>query len=136
MHFKRVFDVTFALLGLLLLGALLPLLFVLIRFDGGPLFFVQIRVGRGHRLFKCYKLRTMHVGAEALARRYFGDNPAFIQRENDPRVTSVGRVLRALSIDELPQFYNVLRGDMSLIGPRPLVLAESNILPSRAPRTL
>lgn len=131
MHFKRVFDVAAALIGLLLLGALLPFLFVLIRLDGGPVFFSQLRVGRSHRLFRCYKLRTMRVDAEALAQQ-FADKELFIQRENDPRVTRVGRVLRALSIDELPQFYNVLRGDMSLIGPRPLVLAESNRLPSRA----
>lgn len=131
-RFKRVMDIIAALAGIALLGALLPLLFVLIRFDGGPLFFTQTRVGRGHRLFRCYKLRTMRVDAEWIAQRYFSTHKAFIQRENDPRVTRVGRVLRALSIDELPQLYNVLRGDMSLIGPRPLVLAESNLLPSRA----
>jgi len=94
----------------------------------GPAFFVQEREGRGGRRFKMWKLRTMHVDAEDrkahLLPQNHQDGPAFKMRR-DPRTTRLGRFLRATSIDELPQFWNVLKGDMSLVGPRPLPTDES-----------
>jgi exopolysaccharide biosynthesis polyprenyl glycosylphosphotransferase len=109
---KRIVDWTVALLGSLVVCLALPLVAALIRLDdGGPVFFRQERVGRGGRPFRIWKFRTMHVGAEP-------DGPVWATRE-DSRVTRIGRVLRVTRLDELPQFFNVLAGDMSLVGPRP-----------------
>ena len=99
-----------------------------VRLDSpGPAFFRQVRVGRDGRAFRCLKLRTMHVHAEArlgdLAGRNEGDGLLFKIKE-DPRITRVGRFLRRSSIDELPQLWNVVRGDMSLVGPRPLAVKD------------
>jgi len=110
--FKRLFDVVSALLGLLLFG--LPMLAVAawIRLDSpGPVFFRQERVGRHGRLFRIHKFRTMRVDAEQRGPQ--------LTVGADARVTRVGRVLRANRLDELPQFLDVLAGDMSLVGPRP-----------------
>lgn len=88
----------------------------------GPAFFVQDRVGRGGRLFRCYKLRTMVEGADSMMAELAGQNEAagfLFKIQDDPRVTRVGRWLRRMSLDELPQLFNVVRGDLSLIGPRP-----------------
>jgi lipopolysaccharide/colanic/teichoic acid biosynthesis glycosyltransferase len=120
---KRAFDI--ALAGLLLL-ALLPLFALValaIRLESeGPVFFRQQRVGRGGRLFTFYKFRSMYADAEArrdeLAEKNEQEGPIFKMRR-DPRVTRIGRWLRRASIDELPQLWNVLRGDFSLVGPRP-----------------
>jgi lipopolysaccharide/colanic/teichoic acid biosynthesis glycosyltransferase len=107
---KRAFDVCSALaLGVLTLPVL-ACAAVLIRFGGGPVIFAQQRIGEGGRPFLLYKLRTMRVGS--------GDEPDWAV-ENDPRTTLVGRFLRRSHIDELPQLWNVLRGEMSLVGPRP-----------------
>jgi len=121
---KRALDVA---LALILLSIVLPVLVVAIAavrlYDGGPAFFRQRRVGYGGRAFEILKLRTMVEGAErwlpALVERNDADGLLF-KMWHDPRITSVGRVLRRLSIDELPQLVNVLRGQMSLVGPRPL----------------
>src|SRR5690606_37727340 len=96
---------------------------ILIPLDSrGPLFYRQERIGRDGKAFRMVKFRTMRVGAHAeaaaLAHANDGAGPLFKMRE-DPRVTRVGRILRRLSLDELPQFWNVLRGDMSAVGPRP-----------------
>lgn len=95
--------------------------------DRGPIFFGQNRVGRGGRLFKLYKFRTMFVDAEARKAEYLAlnkhDGPIF-KIENDPRITKVGRVLRRFSIDEMPQLINVFRGQMSIVGPRPMLENE------------
>ncbi|HEX6797918.1 MAG TPA: sugar transferase [Ktedonobacterales bacterium] len=110
---KRVMDVAFALVGLALCALLLPPLLLAIHLDSrGPAFFRQRRVGRGGRLFTVYKLRTMVVNAE----RTTGAQWA---RRDDPRITRVGRFLRRTRLDELPQLLNILRGEMSLVGPRP-----------------
>ena len=97
----------------------------------GPVIFVQERIGRGGRPFKLYKLRTMDSGTDhmqqVLMRRQ--GKKVFIKFDNDPRITSIGRYLRIFSIDELPQLINVLRGEMSLIGPRPLEKVEVDRLP-------
>jgi lipopolysaccharide/colanic/teichoic acid biosynthesis glycosyltransferase len=121
--FTRTMDVTGALLGLILAFPVLLLSMVLIKLTSrGPIFFCQIRVGEGGRLFRMYKLRTMIFDAEkqrsALMHRNEMSGPVFKIRR-DPRITRLGRYLRKYSIDEVPQFWNVLKGDMSLVGPRP-----------------
>jgi lipopolysaccharide/colanic/teichoic acid biosynthesis glycosyltransferase len=120
---KRLIDVAGALLGLLLTAVVAPALALLIRLDSpGPVLFRQERVGRGGRLFTMLKFRTMDVGAAeqlpALAAALGLTEPA-LKLADDPRLTDAGRFLRRWSLDELPQFWNVLAGDMSLVGPRP-----------------
>ena len=126
---KRVFDFAASLLLLALSAPLLLLLAVLICLDdprGGPIF-RQTRLGLGGRRFTMYKFRTMAVDAEQrraeLAALNEMDGPVFKIRE-DPRVTRIGKFLRRSSLDELPQLFNVLRGDMSIIGPRPPLPCE------------
>jgi len=110
--FKRSFDVVAAVLGLLLFGVPMLLVALWIRLDSpGPVFFRQERVGRHGKLFRIHKFRTMTVDAEQRGPR--------LTVGADARVTRVGRVLRANRLDELPQFFDVLAGDMSLVGPRP-----------------
>ena len=110
---NRAFDVAGASAGLVLTSPILGLAAVAIKLeDGGPILYRQARVGQGGREFELLKLRTMVVGAERIGAGYAVDRA-------DERITRVGRVLRRLSLDELPQLWNVLRGDMSLIGPRP-----------------
>jgi len=113
---KRALDVSVAAAALVLSLPLLAALAVLVRLDSpGPALFVQERVGENGRRFRMYKLRSMVAGAEALAGGIGPDN----KPPRDPRVTQLGRLLRRWSLDELPQFWNVLRGEMSLVGPRP-----------------
>ncbi len=110
---KRALDVLVALVGLLLFALILPPIALLIVLDSrGPIFFRQERVGRGGRVFRIVKLRTMIPDAER------GTGPRWAQRD-DPRATHVGRWLRRARLDEVPQLFNVLRGEMSLVGPRP-----------------
>ncbi|MGI6150469.1 MAG: sugar transferase [Christensenellales bacterium] len=132
-HIKRGLDVLLALVLLVVTLPFFPLMALIIRLDspGGALF-SQWRVGKDHRLIKVYKLRTMHVGAEPLAHLLKEPGEIFANREDDPRITRVGRILRKLSLDELPQLINVLKGEMSFVGPRPLVLSEMNSMPKIA----
>lgn len=121
-------------LALAILIAVSPvmLFFVwVIRRDGGPATFEHYRVGCGGRLFKCVKFRTMRPDAESRLREVLENNPALRaewEREckltNDPRITAFGKWLRCSSLDELPQLFNVLRGEMALVGPRPITVAE------------
>lgn len=125
---KRVFDVVVAVLALVVSWPLLLVTAVAVRVDSpGPAVFVQERIGRGGRSFRMFKFRSMVVGSEAtlpaLAQLNEGDGILFKMRR-DPRVTRVGRVLRRSSLDELPQLVNVLRGDMSFVGPRPAIPSE------------
>ncbi|MGC9157838.1 MAG: sugar transferase [Terracidiphilus sp.] len=109
---KRCFDLSVAILALLVFAVpMLAIAFCIRFFSEGPVLFSQLRVGREGRMFRIYKFRSMKVGA---ARS--GPN---LTRNGDGRITGVGRWLRKLKLDELPQFYNVLRGEMSLVGPRP-----------------
>jgi lipopolysaccharide/colanic/teichoic acid biosynthesis glycosyltransferase len=109
----RALDAAGAAVGLVAAGPALALAALAIKLeDGGPILYRQKRVGLGGREFELLKLRTMLVGAESRG-------AGFAVNEGDPRITRVGRVLRRLSIDELPQLWNVVRGDMSMIGPRP-----------------
>jgi lipopolysaccharide/colanic/teichoic acid biosynthesis glycosyltransferase len=127
---KRLLDIVGAIAGLILFTPLLALIAVAIKLTSpGPVLFTQWRSGRGGRPFRIYKFRTMAVDAEAhkaaLRPRSEQDGPAF-KMAHDPRVTRLGRLLRKTSLDELPQFWNVLLGDMSLVGPRPLPCDEAN----------
>ena len=127
---KRALDVAASFAALLLLSPLFVFIALLIKIeDRGPVFFGQTRVGRYGREFRIFKFRSMHRDAEQRlndllrANQHGGDAVTF-KIKNDPRITRVGRWLRKFSLDELPQFYNVLRGDMSLVGPRPPVPRE------------
>jgi lipopolysaccharide/colanic/teichoic acid biosynthesis glycosyltransferase len=125
---RRALDVFGSLAALLTLSPLLLFISALVRLDGGPVFFAQTRVGRHGREFKMFKFRSMRPGAEKLladllAANKHGDCITF-KIKDDPRVTAIGKWLRRFSLDELPQFYNVLVGDMSLVGPRPPVPRE------------
>lgn len=120
---KRLLDLVLCLLALPLVLVLLAACALAIKLDSrGPVLFVQTRTGRGGRRFRMYKLRTMVDGADSLKARYAHLNrlsfPDF-KIVGDPRITRVGAVLRKTSLDELPQIFNVLKGDMSLVGPRP-----------------
>lgn len=118
---KRVLDVVGALVGLLLTAILLIPIGIAIKLDSpGPIFFSQIRCGWMGRRFRLWKLRSMCSNAEALKSQVENkvEGPLF-KNDNDPRITKVGRFLRRTSLDELPQFWNVLKGDMSLVGTRP-----------------
>jgi exopolysaccharide biosynthesis polyprenyl glycosylphosphotransferase len=120
---KRVFDVVVSIAALLVLAPLFPLVALAIRLDSrGPVLFSQLRAGTGGRSFRIYKLRTMSADAEeslsGVVRLEELREPMFKLR-SDPRVTRVGRLLRRISLDELPQLVNVLRGEMSIVGPRP-----------------
>ena len=140
--FKRAIDLTASGLGLLVLSPLLAVIALAIRFDTpGPIFFRQRRHGRGGKEFKIVKFRTMVADAEAqrLAMAHLnemeGAGPLF-KMANDPRITKVGAFLRRTSLDELPQLWNVLRGEMSLVGPRPFVVHESEQITGWAGRRL
>lgn len=120
---KRVFDLTLSLLALIVLSPVFLVAAIAVRLeDGGPAFYTQTRLTKGGREFKMYKFRSMCVNAEAMLDSLMDRNemkgPAF-KIENDPRITKVGRVLRKTSVDELPQLLNIIKGDMSIIGPRP-----------------
>jgi exopolysaccharide biosynthesis polyprenyl glycosylphosphotransferase len=126
--FKRATDILIATAGLLVLLPLLLLIAFAIRMDSpGPVIFSQTRVGKGGKRFTCFKFRSMYVDAEArmaeLHQRNEATGPIFKMR-HDPRRTRVGRLLRRASLDEVPQLWNVLKGDMSFIGPRPPLPAE------------
>ena len=116
---KRLFDLLVSVSGLVLCSPLIALIALAIQLDdGGPILFVQDRVGRGRRNFRCYKFRTMVIGAESIGNR-------LTVTANDSRITRVGRWLRLWTLDEIPQLVNVLKGDMSIVGPRPWVPAQA-----------
>jgi exopolysaccharide biosynthesis polyprenyl glycosylphosphotransferase len=130
---KRTMDVTFSALGLVLLAPLFALVAVGVKLDSrGPVFFRQVRMGERDRTFRIYKFRSMATDAESRKAQLAhlnqhaarGDDARMFKAPGDPRVTRTGRFLRRTSIDELPQLINVLKGEMSLVGARPLILAE------------
>jgi exopolysaccharide biosynthesis polyprenyl glycosylphosphotransferase len=120
---KRLFDLVIASTLLLVASPFMAIIALLIRFDSpGPVIFRQQRVGENGRLFSMYKFRSMVVGAEQMQDEVLettADGKVLFKKEDDPRVTRVGRFVRHTSLDELPQLFNVLKGDMSLVGPRP-----------------
>ncbi|MFV0558809.1 MAG: sugar transferase [Enterococcus sp.] len=129
---KRIFDILLGIIGLIPLT--IALIFLVIPYktgkNKGPMFFKQERIGRNGELFQIYKFRSMKVNAdsilksdEALYEKYV-ESGYKLEPEEDPRITNLGRFIRKTSIDELPQFINVIKGEMSLIGPRPIVEEE------------
>lgn len=136
---KRALDVTLVLLAL---PAVLPIIVVcaiVVAVGGGQPFYGQVRVGRGGRFFRMWKLRTMVVDADRKLESHLAAHPAARAEWNrsqklrkDPRVTRFGRFLRRTSLDELPQLWNVLRGDMSLVGPRPMLPEQRALYPGLA----
>jgi exopolysaccharide biosynthesis polyprenyl glycosylphosphotransferase len=125
---KRVFDLSATALVMIVVGPLIAVIALLVKLDSkGPAFFRQVRVGRNGKHFRIIKFRSMVAGADALKDELRGLNEAgdgLFKLTNDPRVTRIGELLRRSSLDELPQLLNVLRGEMSLVGPRPLVTDE------------
>lgn len=128
---KAAFDRIAAAAGMVLLSPLFAVLYIIVRRDGGPAFYGQTRIGRGGTPFKCWKFRSMVTDADKALQRLLDADPAAREEwerdfklKNDPRITPVGRFLRKTSLDEIPQLFNVLRGEMSLVGPRPIVEAE------------
>lgn len=129
---KRSFDILFSLAALLTLLPLMLLLAFLVKWSSkGPIFFSQERLGRGGKPFRCYKFRSMYVDASQKLATLLESHEEY-QREweqkqklrHDPRVTPLGQFLRKSCLDELPQFWNVLKGDLSIVGPRPVVQEE------------
>ena len=120
---KRAIDIIGAISGLLLLSPVIVIVACAIKFTSkGPIFFSQKRVGKNGELFDMYKFRSMVVNAEELKEKLEQQNERYgpmFKMKDDPRVTKVGRFIRKTSLDELPQLWNVLKGEMSLVGPRP-----------------
>lgn len=117
---KRLFDILVSLAGLIVFAPVAAIIAAGIKLeDGGPVLFTQERVGRGCKVFLAYKFRSMVVDAER-------STGAVQATANDPRVTRMGRLLRATAFDELPQLWNIFRGDMSVVGPRPLRPGEAD----------
>ena len=117
---KRIFDILFSVVVLAVVGIwLFPIIALLIKIDSkGPVFFIQKRYGFHDNVFNCFKFRTMYVN---------GDSATKTTAENDKRITKIGKILRKTSLDEMPQFFNVLLGDMSVVGPRPHMILVDNL---------
>jgi exopolysaccharide production protein ExoY len=141
---KRLFDLAFSLAFLCLLAPLFLGIAAMIRLSSkGSVIYVQPRLGRGGRIFKCYKFRTMHSDADKILNEILIQNPQFKKEwatnqklKEDPRIFAVGKWLRRTSLDELPQFWNVLKGDLSIVGPRPYMLGQKKYLGLMAPKIL
>ncbi|WP_330202462.1 sugar transferase [Cyanobacterium sp. Dongsha4] len=142
--YKRTFDIVFSASVLILFSPLYAILALLVALSSpGPIFYAQERVGKNYRHFKCIKFRTMVVNADQVLekmlsecpekRREFEEN---FKLKEDPRITWIGKFLRLTSLDEFPQFWNVLMGDMSVVGPRPLVPDELHKYGSKMERVL
>ncbi|BAT52149.1 sugar transferase [Nostoc sp. NIES-3756] len=129
---KRLFDIVFSLLVLILFSPVYLILALLIALSSeGPIFYVQERIGQNYKPFNCIKFRTMVTNADEILVQMMETSPQLRQEfessfklKKDPRITKIGRFLRITSLDEFPQFWNVLKGDMSVVGPRPLVAEE------------
>lgn len=130
---KRTVDIIGAIVGIILLMPLTVIIYIMERAigDKGPIFYTQTRIGENGKLFKMYKYRSMIVGAEKKLEEYIKENEEIKQEyekykklEKDPRITKVGKLLRKTSLDEFPQFINVLKGEMTLVGPRPYLPQE------------
>lgn len=130
---KRTVDIIVAVVGIILLIPITIIVCILnlVTKNKGPIFFVQERIGKDGKVFKMYKFRTMVVNAEEILNRHIKEETEigkeYIKNKkihNDPRITKVGKFLRKTSLDEFPQFINVLKGDMSLVGPRPYLIRE------------
>lgn len=132
--FKRTFDIIGGILGIVLLFFITIILFLIrifIRENIGPLFYDQLRVGKNGKEFKLYKYRTMILNADEVLYKYLEENPdakkeykKYKKLKDDPRITKFGKFLRKTSVDEFPQFINLIKGEMSLVGPRPYLHRE------------
>lgn len=129
---KRAFDIGFSLLVLTLLSPIYLLVAAAIKLNSkGKVFYAHERIGRGGKIFRCYKFRTMYQNADVRLKELLQKRP-YLRHEwetnfklkSDPRITPIGRFLRKTSLDELPQFWNALKGDLSVVGPRPVVQEE------------
>ena len=136
---KRILDILLCILCAPFAVTLILLAVLLIASDGGKPLYSQMRVGKGGRLFRLWKLRSMVVDADEKFEAYLSGNPDARDEwdkdqklKNDPRITRLGAMLRRTSIDELPQLWNVLRGDMSLVGPRPMLPEQRVLYPGTA----
>ena len=134
---KRIIDVIGALVGCIVLIPLTLCIWIanIIAKDNGPVFYVQKRIGKNGKVFTMYKYRSMIVDADRKLKRHLLDNPQaneefmeFRKLKDDPRITPVGKFIRKTSLDEFPQFINVLKGDMSLVGPRPYLPREKRAM--------
>lgn len=134
---KRIIDIIGALVGCIILVPLTIGIWManIISKDNGPVFYVQKRIGKNGKVFIMYKYRSMVVDADRKLKRYLLDNPEaneefmeFRKLKDDPRITAVGKFIRKTSLDEFPQFINVLKGDMSLVGPRPYLPREKRAM--------
>ena len=132
---KRGLDIIGGIVGTIILIPLTLIIFIanLITKDNGPLFYAQKRIGKDGKIFKLYKFRSMCVGADEKLKTYLEQNQearkeysTYKKLKNDPRITKVGHLIRKLSIDEFPQFINILKGEMSLVGPRPYLEREKD----------
>lgn len=129
---KTIFDFTLTLIGTICISPLLVYIAYRIKKeDPGPVIFKHIRIGKDGKPFPCYKFRSMVVNSAEMLEKYLAENPAAkaewerdFKLKNDPRITPIGKFLRRTSLDELPQIFNVLKGEMSLVGPRPVVQEE------------
>ena len=124
---KRILDICGAIVGLIICGIVSIVLVPMIRKDGGPAIFSQTRIGKNGRHFTFYKFRSMRIDAEAIKEQLMEQNMmqgGMFKMDNDPRITKIGHIIRKTSLDELPQFWNVLIGDMSLVGTRPPTVDE------------
>jgi exopolysaccharide production protein ExoY len=136
---KRAFDILAVVLTLPFVLPVVLFLAFLVALDGGRPFYRQARVGRGGRIYAMWKLRSMEFDAERKLAEHLDRNPVAREEwnlnqklQNDPRITALGQFLRASSLDELPQLWNVLKGDMSLVGPRPMLPEQQSLYPGRA----
>lgn len=134
---KRLFDIVVSLVALIILSPVFLIIAIIIKYESdGPVFYKSQRAGHGFKVFDFYKFRTMEVDADkrinelSLLNQYSNakNTPTFFKLRNDPRITKIGVILRNTSLDELPQFFNVLKGDMSIVGNRPLPLYEARTL--------
>lgn len=131
---KRALDLALVVLGAPIVVPLIAFVAFLVALDGARPFYLQTRVGRHGRQFRMLKLRTMVPGADEALAELMREDPRLAKEwqvnqklENDPRITPIGRFLRRVSLDELPQVWNVLRGDMSLVGPRPIMVTQRDL---------
>jgi undecaprenyl-phosphate galactose phosphotransferase len=137
---KRALDLTISLSVVIAFAPIFAILIIAVSLDGGPAFYAQKRVGQRGRIFHCWKFRTMVADADekleellATDERVREEYSSFWKLKDDPRVTGVGRFLRRYSLDELPQILNVIKGDMSIVGPRPRSIKEMELYGSKMP---
>lgn len=126
---KRVFDILFACVGIVVCIIPVAIIALIIKLDSpGPVFYSHRRIGKNGKYFRLLKFRSMHINAEEMVKKFTPEQKAEwesnFKLEHDPRVTRIGRFLRHSSLDELPQFINILRGELSVVGPRPIVQEE------------